>query len=293
MAKEPLVRLEDVRRSYAGRIVLDKLSLQIERGEVVALLGNNGSGKSTLLKALSGLSALDGGSRLASLPLKRIGFAPDRFPRLRFTAREYLRAMGKIRGMEPATLERTIERLFELFRLQSTESGRLRDFSKGMLQKVNLMQALLEEPELLLLDEPLSGLDAQTRAELTDILHRLKEQGMAIVFSTHERELVERIADRVVRLENGGIAPLANGGSAAPVSCKIVEFELADAEAEDVCAGSAGVVSKYEHGGGWGCRVEADRCDDFLRAVLKAGGSIRSVRVAPGTATVSRVDDGG
>ncbi len=293
MAMEPLVRLEDVRRSFAGYVVLDKLTLQIGRGEVVALLGRNGSGKSTLLKAISGLSALDGGSRQASLPLNRIGFAPDRFPRLRFSAREYLRAMGKIRGMEPAAIERRIDKLFELFRLQATESGRLKDFSKGMLQKVNLMQALLEEPEMLLLDEPLSGLDAQTRAELTDVLHRLKEQGMAIVFSTHERELVERIADRVVRLEDGGIVPLSAGGSAAPVSCKIVEFELSDGATDQVCAVSEGIVMRYTINGGWGCRVEDNRCDDFLRAVLKAGGSIRSVRDAPREAAVSRPADGG
>ncbi|OXS52760.1 hypothetical protein B1A99_32605 [Cohnella sp. CIP 111063] len=291
MPNKPIVRLEEVRRSFAGRIVLDKLSLEIGRGEVVALLGSNGSGKSTLLKALSGLSALDGGARLASIPPNRIGFAPDGFPRLRHSAREYLLAMAKIRGMEPQAANGIIDNLFELFRLQSTERQRLADLSKGNLQKVNLMQALLGSPELLLLDEPLSGLDSRTRAELTDVLLQLKEEGATIVFSTHEQMLVERLADRVVRLRDGTAEQTAVRAGSVP--CKIAEFELADEETDRVCAVSDGIIARYRIRGGWGCRIEAVRCDAFLRAVLAANGSIRSVRNADGDAERRPFVDGG
>ncbi|MFC4304652.1 ATP-binding cassette domain-containing protein [Cohnella boryungensis] len=277
MAKVPLVKLAEANRTFAGHRVLNKLSLEIAHGEVVALLGRNGSGKSTLLKALSGLDALDGGTRLSTVPLRRIGFAPDRFPRLRFSAKEYLRAMGKIRGMAPAEADRRIDKLFELFRLETTTDAQLRDYSKGMLQKVNLMQALLEEPELLLLDEPLSGLDAPTRTELTHILLLLKEQGMTIVFSTHERELAARVADRVVQLQDGRVEPMTLEGEENSPN-RVIAFRLMDAAAQGFYAAFEGVRQRYEGQGIWICHVQADRADDFLRAVLAANGSILSVR---------------
>ncbi len=105
MTDTPLVALVDIERRLSGKVVLNKLSLSIHRGEVIALLGRNGSGKSTLLKVISGLSPIEAGERRSALPYKRIGFAPDRFPKLRFTAEEYLRAMCKIRGMKPAQSE--------------------------------------------------------------------------------------------------------------------------------------------------------------------------------------------
>ncbi|MFC4601538.1 ATP-binding cassette domain-containing protein [Cohnella hongkongensis] len=280
-AKEstPLVKLVEIDRIYAGKAALEKLSLSIGAGEVVALLGRNGSGKSTLLKAISGLGALDAGKRLARVPLKRIGFAPDRFPKLRFTAEEYLRAMGSIRGMKAEALERRIADLMETFRLPNGK-GRLDTFSKGMLQKVNLMQALLEEPDLLLLDEPLSGLDTGTQEELMQTLARLNSGGMAIVFSTHEPELVDRLADRVVMLENGKVESISAPRSRTSKACVAIVFTLDDETAETVFGAAEGVLLTYKERGMWAVHIEAGRSDRFLGSVLAAGGSIRSVAEA-------------
>jgi len=100
MPQGGLVELISVERRFAGRLVLGKLSLSIREGETVALFGRNGVGKSTLLRIVCGLGAIDGGERRSRIPLSRIGYAPDRFSKLRVTAGEYLRAMGRARGME-------------------------------------------------------------------------------------------------------------------------------------------------------------------------------------------------
>ncbi|MFB9276800.1 ATP-binding cassette domain-containing protein [Cohnella cellulosilytica] len=275
MTKTPLVALVDVKRRLSGKTVLNKLSLSLHPGEVVALLGRNGSGKSTLLKIISGLSPIDAGERRSRLPFKQIGFAPDRFPKLRFTAEEYLRAMSGVRGMSLEQSERRIAELMELFQLPPN-SGRLRNYSKGMLQKVNLMQALLEEPELLLLDEPLSGLDDRTREELTEALVILKAKGISIVYSSHELLLAQRIADRIVRLAEGKLID-EEGARGAPLRTKRIEFRLEEAMAREACAGFEGSISRERGQAGWAVSVQADQADAFLLAVLNSGGSIVSV----------------
>jgi len=292
MPQGGLVELISVERRFAGRLVLDKLSLSIREGETVALFGRNGVGKSTLLRIVCGLGAIDGGERRSRIPLSRIGYAPDRFPKLRVTAGEYLRAMGRARGMEAESLERRIEELMEVFKLPSA-SGRLRDFSKGMLQKTNLMQALLEEPDLLVLDEPLSGLDGRTREELSGALENLKRRGAAIAFSAHDRELADRIADRTLRLEGGkleaeerpaGMAePAGSAGPGRPgrhVS-RTIRFTLGDAAAVERLAWEmAAVLGDERELEVWTAIVPDDRADAFLSAVLGLGGSVRSVTEA-------------
>jgi len=275
MTETPLVALIDVDRKLSGRTVLNKLSFSIRSGEVVALLGSNGVGKSTLLKILSGLGPIDAGERRASIPLKRIGFAPDRFPKLRFTAEEYLRAMGNVRGMKPDQSERRISELLELFRLPPN-SGRLRNFSKGMLQKVNLMQAMLEEPELLLLDEPLSGLDDRTREELSESLEALKAKGIAIVYSSHERLLTLKIADRTVRLTEGSIVA-EQETTTELLRSKRIEFRMDEQSARKACAEFAGLIRTEKTVRGWQAYVKTECADAFLLALLNAGGSILSV----------------
>lgn len=147
--------------------------------------GGNGSGKSTLLKLLSGLSTFDGGKRIADKALK-IGYAPERFPKLTFHAVEYLRAMGTMQGIPKASLMPTIERMLLRFGIDPGERKTMRHYSKGMLQKVNLIQAMMGEPALLLLDEPFSGLDQAAQEVLAGWLAESKRGGQAVVLTSHE-----------------------------------------------------------------------------------------------------------
>lgn len=276
MAESPLIRLVDIRRKYAGHVVLEGITLDIAEGEAVALLGPNGSGKSTLLKTIAGLAAPDGGTREARIAYKDIGFVPDRPPKLRFTAKEYLRAMGEIRGMDKRLLEERVGGWLERLRLMAQPGRQMKDYSKGMLQKVNLMQAMLGEPILLLLDEPLSGLDPETQEELARCLAELKAQGTTLVFSTHERMLVERIADRVVALSDGRIGSIRPARREERPRKRIV-FRLREPSAYKLLDAIDGVRLGREPSGTWNASVEAGRSDDCLRAILQAGGSIHSV----------------
>jgi ABC-type multidrug transport system ATPase subunit len=168
----PLISFRGAGKRLAGRTILQNLDLAIHQGEALVVIGENGVGKSTLLKMIGGLSTLSEGKREVHRrdPEPKIGYVPDRFPKVRFTGYEYLCFMGLIRGIPKDALERRIEELLRIFKLDREASRRpIRQYSKGMIQKINLMQSIIEPPDILLLDEPLSGLDLQTQEELSRI----------------------------------------------------------------------------------------------------------------------------
>ncbi|WP_239619167.1 ATP-binding cassette domain-containing protein [Cohnella mopanensis] len=282
-----LVTLDHISCFFAHKEVLKDLSLNVHEGEAMAIVGNNGTGKSTLLKIISGLGAINGGRRIEAPEDKRlsIGFAPDRFPKLRFTATEYLRYMGRIRGMNKQRLEERISDLMSQLRLDPTIRQQLRNYSKGMLQKVNLMQALLEKPDLLLLDEPLSGLDMRTQEELMNVLIQIKRQGMTIVLTTHEKVMMEQIADRVVELADGGIA----SDKRVPVYATIVKeiiFDLGENEMRQCLSDGEGVRTWSRLNTHWRVEISADNSDAFLRSILQAGAAIIKVISLPESPTL-------
>ncbi|MEQ7049658.1 ABC transporter ATP-binding protein [Paenibacillaceae sp. P-4] len=204
---EGLVKLEQVTKSYDRRVILQHVELSIGAHEAVSITGKNGSGKSTLLRLIAGLAKptsgmihRQGGSK------QRIGFVPDRLPKLRLTPEEYLFSMGGMQGMSKEAISARLDELLALFKMEDAAARRMNTFSKGMLQKVNLMQAVLNKPDILLLDEPLSGLDTDSQRELIRLLRHMKQQGIAMVMSCHEASLVEQLADRCVSIHRGSIA---------------------------------------------------------------------------------------
>nr|WP_306220800.1 ABC transporter ATP-binding protein [Cohnella sp. WQ 127256] len=277
-----MISLVNIERKFNSKRVLNNLSLTIYEREVTAIIGRNGSGKSTLLNIMSGLGTFNKGNREVRMsPLNRklsIGYAPDRFPKLRFTAKEYLLYMGKIRGMDHEQLLKRISELFITFQLDTWDTQQLRTFSKGMLQKVNIMQALLEQPDLLLLDEPLSGLDIQIQDELIHILSQLKGEGVTIVLSTHERDVVQRIADRVIEIKNGEIAS-DKRKSKSTNPYKIVEFIMDEIKAEQCCSHAEGIIRRDKTDGSWLVHIEAIKCDAFVYNLLNNGGSIVTIGI--------------
>ncbi len=281
-----LMSLRGAGRSYRGRSVLTGIDVTLRRGEAAAVWGANGSGKSTLLYMLAGLSALSEGTRTAGGALTCgpvIGFAPDRLPKLRFECADYVRRLGELRGMSRRTAESRVQELLERFGMAEHARVQLRHCSKGMLQKVNIVQALLHEPELLLLDEPLSGLDAKTQGELIALLVRLKAEGIALVFATHEPELVAQVADRVLVLQGGGLrADMRTDGFGEParaIDCRWA----ADKPADLTEAGGAGLLSvQHTMGGTLRYTVAEPEADRWIAAMLRAGGSIQRVEKVGG-----------
>jgi len=186
-------------------VALDHLDLQVRPGEVFGLLGPNGSGKSTTLKLLLGLAVpTDGEARVFGLPpdsleaRQRVGFLPENPYFYAFlNGDETLRFYGKLCGVTGSKLEKRIEELIDLVGLQNGRERPLRSYSKGMLQRIGLAQALIHDPDLLFLDEPTAGVDPLGSAQIRDLILRLKKMGKTVVFSSHLLEQVQEVADRV------------------------------------------------------------------------------------------------
>jgi ABC-2 type transport system ATP-binding protein len=186
-------------------VALDKLDLQIKPGEVFGLLGPNGSGKSTTIKLLLGLIVpSEGEARIFGMPpetleaRRRVGFLPENPYFYGFlNGDETLRFYGKICGVTGAKLDKRIEDLIELVGLQNGRERPLRSYSKGMLQRIGLAQAMIHDPEILFLDEPTAGVDPLGSSQIRDLILRLKNMGKTVIFSSHLLEQVQEVADRV------------------------------------------------------------------------------------------------
>ena len=186
-------------------VALDKLDLQIRPGEVFGLLGPNGSGKSTTLKLLLGLIVpSEGEARIFGLPpdsleaRRRVGFLPENPYFYGFlNGDETLRFYGKLCGVTGAKLDQRVEELIDLVGLQNGRERPLRSYSKGMLQRIGLAQAMIHDPDLLFLDEPTAGVDPLGSAQIRDLILRLKKMGKTVIFSSHLLEQVQEVADRV------------------------------------------------------------------------------------------------
>jgi ABC-2 type transport system ATP-binding protein len=214
----PAVQATKLTKSYRvgflgrqRRLALEGLDLTIPRGEVFGYLGPNGSGKTTTLKILMGLVRADSGeARVLGLPLSdrdwrhRIGYLPEH-PYLYdyLTPLEYLDYVGRLFGMSAEARRSRARELLELLGLSASAELPMRRFSKGMVQRAGLAQALMNDPEVVFLDEPMSGLDPLGRRLVRDVILDLKEKGKTVFFSTHILSDAESLCDRVALLRGG------------------------------------------------------------------------------------------
>jgi ABC-2 type transport system ATP-binding protein len=186
-------------------VALDGLSLTVTRGEVFGFLGPNGAGKTTTLKILMGLVRPTSGSvSVLGKPAghvetrRRVGFLPESpYFYDYLTAEEFLGFYGRLAGLGPAVIRQRVGDLLALVSLIDAKTRQLRNFSKGMLQRIGLAQALIHDPELVILDEPMTGLDPVGRKQVRDLILSLRDRGKTIFFSTHILHDVEMICDRV------------------------------------------------------------------------------------------------
>lgn len=192
-------------------LALDNLSLRVTEGEVFGFLGPNGAGKSTTIKTLVGMiRPTSGAARLFGQPAGdataryRIGYLPENPALYDFlTAHEYLHLVGRTFGMTAGAIVRESDRVLELLDLYDAARRQIRGYSKGMVQRLGLAQALLHDPDLYILDEPMSGLDPIGRALVKQIMCDLKKQGKTVFFSTHVTADVEAVCDRVAVVVKG------------------------------------------------------------------------------------------
>ncbi|HLU26320.1 MAG TPA: ABC transporter ATP-binding protein [Longimicrobiales bacterium] len=208
-----MILTEKLSRSYGEKKALVDLDLRVEPGEIVGFLGPNGAGKSTTVRILTGLirptsgRAWVAGYDVLEQPLevkRRIGYVPET-PALydALTGDEFLELVACLHHVDPAnSFFRRVE-LLERLGLGEARDKRMAEYSKGMRQKVVIAAALLHRPEVLILDEPFDGLDANSAAVVKELIKRLAEQGCAILFCSHILEVVERVCSRIVVIDRG------------------------------------------------------------------------------------------
>ena len=266
-----LLRLHGVtKRHGSGEPVLRGVDLTIEPGQVTGILGANGAGKSTLLRILAGLSRPTSGT-ITGHPAT--AYVPDRFPaQQRMSARAYLCHMGRVRGMRTSEARARAEHWLVRFDLAGGPSTPLRELSKGNAQKVGIAQALLSRPDLLVLDEPWSGLDVTTRGILSGVIDEIRADGTSVVFTDHRPALVRSLATTAHKLVGGRLLGL---GGVEPTA-RIV---LAGGRSTDWSA-LAGVVEADQDEQETALTVRVSERESVLRTALRAGCSVLSVAPA-------------
>src|SRR6195256_4371750 len=193
------------------KLALRPLHLKVEEGEIFGFLGPNGAGKTTTLKLLMGLVFPTAGSaRILGMEVNdsrmkaQIGFLPEQpYFYDYLTARELLEYYGQLSGMDPKQRSRTVDEILQRVGLPEVGGVHLRRFSKGMLQRVGIAQAILHNPKVVFLDEPMSGLDPMGRREVRDLIAQLQHEGKTVFFSTHILSDAEALCDRVGIIHQG------------------------------------------------------------------------------------------
>jgi ABC-2 type transport system ATP-binding protein len=268
----------------ARRPVLHGLSFEVGRGEVFGYLGPNGAGKTTTLKILTGLIARDAGEvKVLGHPLEdrrwrfRAGYLPEN-PYLYdyLSPREYLDYVGRLFGLPPAERRERARRLLDLVGLERSADLALRRFSKGMIQRAGLAQALMNDPELVLLDEPMSGLDPLGRRLVRNVILDLKKAGKTIFFSTHILPDAETLCDRVAVIRQGRLVDQGRLADILRLDVSHMEVLVSGVEANGL------QTSGLEVAGAVGERlrlhVEEKALGALIREVEAGGGRVLSVQ---------------
>ncbi|EMN7732549.1 ABC transporter ATP-binding protein [Bacillus cereus] len=269
-----LVELKNISKVYTNKNVLRDISLTIDEGEIIAILGGNGTGKSTILRIIAGLERPSSGKVIYPKKSIRVGYVPERFSKLlRFTPSEYLNYVGKIDGLSKEYLTKRISYLLNRFQLKELNNQWIMNLSKGNIQKVGIIQAILQIPELLILDEPISGLDLHAQQELLTVLKELKEQGTTILLTYHESNIFESLVEKTYDLNNGLISKV-NSVKIEQEKIKLLEVKQID---DSHVKQWHEVISMEKKDNNLLLYVHLKNSDVILSRILQLKGSINSV----------------
>lgn len=220
MNTEKIIEINNLKMNYGKKEVLKGLDLDIYKGNIIGYIGSNGAGKSTTIKILLGLiKGYSGEVKIFGKNIedesndysKKIGYVPEVAKVYEsLTAKEYLTFCGQIYGLSYEVCDEKSKKLMKVLGIEHAYESRLSSLSKGMKQKVVIISAMLHNPDILFLDEPLSGLDANSVLLVKEILYKLKQEGKTIFYSSHIMEVVEKISDRIILLNEGNIVADGN-----------------------------------------------------------------------------------
>jgi ABC-2 type transport system ATP-binding protein len=210
---QPVISIRNLEKSYGSKQVLKGINLELYPGQVLGYIGPNGAGKSTTVKILCGLlSDYEGEVKVKGFDLKKdalsvkamIGYVPELAELYDvLTPLEFLKLMGSLYNLGEAVTLNRIERMMTAFDLQQQLNQRMDTFSKGMKQKVLIASGLLHNPDIIILDEPLSGLDANSVIIIKDLISKLAKEGKTIFYCSHMMDVVEKVSDRIILINQG------------------------------------------------------------------------------------------
>jgi ABC-2 type transport system ATP-binding protein len=213
-----MIRLQQLTKRYGSFTAVDRIDLEVRRGELFGLLGPNGAGKTTTMRMIAGIlqptsgTVEIGGDDLVRRPRSakaRLGFIPDRpFVYDKLTGAEFLRFAAALYGQEGAAVERRIDELLELFDLAPWKDELTESYSHGMRQKLIICSALVHRPEVIVVDEPMVGLDPRSARLLKDLFRGFVDRGGTVLMSTHTLEIAEAMCDRIAIVQGGRIVAL-------------------------------------------------------------------------------------
>ena len=210
-----MIRLYNVSKSYSKSAApaVDNLSLEIKEGEIFGFLGPNGAGKSTTIKMITGILSPTGGTievdgvNVAENPIvakSRIGFVPDNHEVYEtLKGNEYLNFIGTMYGVDAATLKSRVEEYAQLFAMTDALPKMISSYSHGMKQKLLIIAALIHQPKVWVLDEPMTGLDPQSAFQLKQLMRTYADNGNTVFFSSHVIDVVEKVCDRIAIINHG------------------------------------------------------------------------------------------
>ncbi|MFQ5550298.1 MAG: ABC transporter ATP-binding protein [Gemmatimonadales bacterium] len=210
-----MIRLEGLTKRYGKFVAVDNIDLEVPRGNIYGFLGPNGAGKTTTLRIIAGILRPTsgriwlGGDDVIAEPMKakqRLGFIPDRpFVYEKLTGGEFLRFVAGLYGQDGNVVEKRIDELLEVFELTDWKDELVESYSHGMRQKLIISSALVHRPEVIVVDEPMVGLDPRAARLLKDMFRGFVDRGGTVLMSTHTLEVAEAMCDRVAIIQNGKI----------------------------------------------------------------------------------------
>lgn len=211
-----MIQVKNLTKDYGKKLAVDNISFEVKNGEILGFLGPNGAGKTTtinmivgLLEATSGTITMDGGIDVINNPYeakKRIAFLPDN-PEVyeNMTGRKFVEFVANIYEVSKEDMEERMNKYADMFGLQDDLDSNISSYSHGMKQKISLISALISEPDALILDEPMVGLDPKSSFNLKNIMREMCDRGKSVFFSSHIMEVVEKICDRIIIINKGRI----------------------------------------------------------------------------------------
>ena len=267
-----MITLNHIVKVYDKKVILNDVNLTIEQGQSIAFTGHNGCGKSTLLKIIAGLVRPTEG-RVCLEKGNRIHYVPEHFPKMNLTVVRYLTYMGKLERLNSTEVETRIHGLAEEFYLSNMLNIPMKHLSKGSLQKIGVIQAMLSEPDILLLDEPLSGLDVMSQQVFIRKIKEMQTHNVTILMSCHEPYLVDAISDEVYEFAEGKFV-LSNTRFSGEVQWYTLFFiRTENAEIPEPWKGHLQFTEQ-----GCNMRVAERDCNRAVIEMLEAGWSLRGMR---------------